>query len=360
MGFLKRSSSNKEDPAPPPPTTEAQVEEGALTDEDSSYGPVPPPPPGTDLVHEKQAEYDLEKQASNTMAASTEDEEEDDDDDEDEDIDMPDKHDPPSQDATLELSADDRDFLANGDGDEDDDQSVEIPPTSIVQRMIDTENEEYMEKESSSGRFCQLGMIIACCLVVLAIVMGVGFGTGAFTKESKNTVAPPTNEDGTTTDPTDGATDGGAEDTTDREIPDMEGDAPAGRQEDLLLYLASISAVPMNLDQAGTAEAAAADWLINQDPLQLGIETLGDQFRLSQRYALLSLWFSDAEVGAWDNIEGWLQAEDECTWFGVTCSEQDIGGETANVVTQLQMVDNNLKPGLPADLVLLEYLTTLK
>lgn len=343
MGFLKnRSSSNKEEPPPPPPPEEL-VEDAALTDEDSSYGPVPPPPPGTDVVQEKQAVYDLEKQSSSNMAAaSTEDEEEEEDDD---DIDMPDKNDPPSQDATMP-----DDFAG---ADEDDDQSVEIPPTGVVQRMIQTEKDEY-EKGSSNSRFCQLGTLVACCLVVLAVVLGAGFGTGAFTKESGNSVAPP--EDGTTT--TDPNSDGG--DTTgDREIPDAEGEMPASRPEDLMLYLASISAVSANLDQDGTAEAAAVEWLTNQDPLRLGTETLSDQFRLSQRFALLSLWFADSE-GAWDNSEGWLQAEDECTWFGVTCSEQDIGGETANVVTQVELVDNNLQLQLPADLVLLEYLSTLK
>lgn len=334
MGFLKKSS--KEDPPPPPPPPQEVDEDEALTDEDSSYGPVPPPPSGTTtLVEDHQAAYDLEKQQlGNGNNVSTDVEEEEDEDDDDDDIGMPDKHDPPSQDGNEILE----EGHTHNDYEDDDDESVEIPPTNVVQRMIETEKEEYLEKESN-GRFCRMGAIIACCLIILATILGVGFGTGAFTKNSASAAEEPAD---------DANTDGG--DVT---------PSGQGRSEDIMLFLAAESTVPSSLEQQGTAEAAAAEWLINQDPLQLGIETADDQARLLQRYALLTLWFADPEK-AWGDSTGWLEAEDECTWFGVTCSQQDVGGQSVNLVTLVDIVDNNVKSTLPSDLALLESLTTLK
>ena len=335
MGFLKKS--NKEDPPPPPPPQEVDDDE-ALTDEDSSYGPVPPPPPGTMLVEDHQAAYDLEKQQlGNGNNISTEDEEDDDDDDDDDDIGMPDKHDPPSHDGNEVLE---EGYNNHDDEDEDDDESVEIPPTSVVQRMIETEKDEYLEKESS-GRFCQMGAIIACCLIILATILGVGFGTGAFTKNSTSAAEEP------------------AEDANNEDRGEVTTAPVQGRQESIMLFLASESTVPSLLEEQGAADAAALEWLINEDPLQLGVDTVDVQVRLLQRYALLTLWFSDPEK-AWTDSTGWLEAEDECTWFGVSCSQQDFGGQAVNVVAQIDMVDNNVKSTLPSDLVLLESLTTLK
>jgi len=355
MGFLKK---NKTEDPPPPPPPQVLDEESALTDEDSadsSYGPVPPPPPG--VVAEKQAQYDLE-QAQAAAQADDDDDDYDDnnnnnnndpEDDEDDVISMPDKNDPPSQDITMDVSGDE---FGGTEQDDEDDQSVEIPPTSIVQRMIEHEKEEYQDKEGGAC-FGRMTAAIACCLVILAIILGAGFGTGAFTKSSSE-APPPADTDGDRNVP-------GAAPTS-----DGSGGNPSGGSggnggagvDDVMLYLASISSVPTQIETEGSAEAAAANFLINEDPLQLGVETLADQFRLSQRYALLTLWFS--ETDGWDNSEGWGVAEDECTWFGVTCESQDIGGETANVVTKIEMPNNDLDAPLPADLALLEYMTTLK
>jgi len=86
---------------------------------------------------------------------------------------------------------------------------------------------------------------------------------------------------------------------------------------------------------------------------------VADQIHLSQRFALLSLYFSDPNK-EWTAADGWLVDADECNWVGVTCTEQTINGETFNAVSRFDMRDNNVAAPLPADFALLESMTTLK
>lgn len=49
---------------------------------------------------------------------------------------------------------------------------------------------------------------------------------------------------------------------------------------------------PNAVDQSQwEAEEYALEWLLNDDPLQLSPDTPYHQFRIQQRYALLTLWF---------------------------------------------------------------------
>jgi hypothetical protein len=103
------------------------------------------------------------------------------------------------------------------------------------------------------------------------------------------------------------------------------------------------------------AEEHALQWLIEKDPLSL---TASNKFRLQQRYALLTLWFKTTRNGlGWYTNTGWLTAEDECTWYNVTCADVDVGaGQLQSVVESIFLQENNLRGDIPADLGLLTKL----
>jgi hypothetical protein len=60
------------------------------------------------------------------------------------------------------------------------------------------------------------------------------------------------------------------------------------------------------------------------------------QFRICQRYALLTLWFQPAFTStSWYDTSGWLVNANECDWAGISCASINLGGTvgTQNVVT---------------------------
>jgi hypothetical protein len=84
------------------------------------------------------------------------------------------------------------------------------------------------------------------------------------------------------------------------------------------------------------------------------------QFRIRQRYALLTLWFQPTFTNTrW--YYRWLLSANECDWQGFSCSSINLGGTvgTQNVVTAFDSnniafwVWNDMKGTIPADLGLL-------
>ena len=352
--------SLRRDQAPPPPAALANGEDGyesMLTDEESSYGPMPPPPPppppSSDIVALKQVAYDeenakiLEKSAKNdppeqpddtqdmTQENEDEDEEEEVEEEETNEIDEPEEVTKEEEHDLRNLPYDDEDGEDDTEipayDDDDDAESVEIPPTSVVQRMIAQESFNH-EKKVVSSALCRVGTIMTCCLLLLAIILGVGLGTGAFTQDS-------------------GSDNGNSMDRDSASDPT--------RAADIQLYLSSISVVPGNIQSTDTAEAKAVSWLIAEDPLSLGIESVEDQFRIGQRYALLAFYFGSSKK--WIDETGWLVLEDECEWHGVTCQEETISSNssTVNAVTALVLPSNAMNTQIPPDFVLLQSLATL-
>ena len=102
-------------------------------------------------------------------------------------------------------------------------------------------------------------------------------------------------------------------------------------------------------------EELALQWVIESDPIEHSTGPLTSQLQLMQRYALATLYFSTAGT-SWTESTGWLsegvEGEDECSWFGIVCNDR-------NRVTSLDLGENNLDGVFPADLALLELLTTL-
>jgi hypothetical protein len=84
------------------------------------------------------------------------------------------------------------------------------------------------------------------------------------------------------------------------------------------------------------------------------------QFRIRQRYALLTLWFQQAFTNtSWTNRNGWLVDGNECdTWYRISCTSINLGGTVGmqNVVTAVELSNNNIQGTIPADLGLLTAL----
>jgi hypothetical protein len=107
---------------------------------------------------------------------------------------------------------------------------------------------------------------------------------------------------------------------------------------------------PSNGTNSITAEEQALQWLIESDPLNLTASS--DKFRLQQRYALAALWFETTSNGdAWNDTKGWLTAEKECNWIGITCNNV-----VGFVVERIDLPNNNITGGIPVDLGLLQNL----
>jgi len=104
---------------------------------------------------------------------------------------------------------------------------------------------------------------------------------------------------------------------------------------------------PAPVDLA-TPEEMALQWLIDDDPLEMSIESSNYLMRLTQRYALATLWYSLKGV-AWLAQTGWLENENECAWHGIGC----VSGKVTTIGEGGAYQENNLSGSIPTDLALL-------
>jgi hypothetical protein len=84
------------------------------------------------------------------------------------------------------------------------------------------------------------------------------------------------------------------------------------------------------------------------------------QFRIRQRYTLLTLWFQQAYPNrTWTNTGGWLVNANECenNWYGIGCASINGTVGLQTVVTRVDLGRNNMKGTISADLGLLTALT---
>jgi hypothetical protein len=221
----------------------------------------------------------------------------------------------------------------------DDDGSVEIPPPA---------NYEELGSFSKGNDSKKYGMLAACLLVIIAIVLGVGFGTGAFTGSDgeSESLSPPTLA---------------PDDTVDGEV--VATPSPDSREGRIRSYILAKSPSGNAFVDPTSPEALALQWMQDEDPLELDPLDFDNHLRLDQRYALMTVWFNSPNN--WFNQTNWLN-EDECTWVGVTCAEANAETrrernlqEGSSIVTKLELEGNNLAGNIPADIAFLKDLQIL-
>ena len=319
---------------------------GAMSDDDS-FGPSPPPPPPDEP-------YPDNLQAG--MVSPDGDKFNDEYDDADRAHDMEKGSDPP-QETTQDLSEGEMD-----DEEYEEDLSVEIPPTKVVQRMIEEDDDD--EKAERGGRTLCMAGIVACCLVVAALVLGIGFGTGKFTKEESTarSFEPPTNVggegsgvDGGADGGADGGLDGGATDGgADPEPPVVFTDPDTLAGLGITDFIPAVSLSDQSIfEDVESPEYLAMNYLVTASEEGDSFDTNlpEDRARLVQMYSLLTLWYSSTD--AWVDETGWVQTPNACEWTGITCDELGV------TVVEIDMNGNGLTGTIPRDLALLSGLRSL-
>jgi hypothetical protein len=117
-------------------------------------------------------------------------------------------------------------------------------------------------------------------------------------------------------------------------------------------------------------EDQAVQWLAHNDPLQLWPNDTSSQWRLLQRYSLLTLYFQQWTVSSSSSSSAmldtqllwrteWYIVSDECTWSGITCAPYPRDGNastTDSKVREILLDSSNLHGTLSADLGLLTEL----
>lgn len=116
-----------------------------------------------------------------------------------------------------------------------------------------------------------------------------------------------------------------------------------------ILNSVTLSDVPIRSNYNITIEERAAQWLVHD----ISRGWSGSLIRLIQRYALATIWFSLNGTTQWRNNTGWVTGVDECTWFGVTCDDNNTA------INQIDLKNNELHGELPTDIGLLNGLIKL-
>lgn len=119
-------------------------------------------------------------------------------------------------------------------------------------------------------------------------------------------------------------------------------------------YLKRVSISTISYPDIVAPADNATAWLIEDDPLQLTADSPSGCFRLQQRYALLTLWFQSAHNQV--ALSQWMEEEDECRWYGMSCGNKEIGvnGDTQDAIKIVALGNTlNLTGQVPPDLVLL-------
>lgn len=279
------------------------------------------------------------------------------------------------------------------------DGSVEIPPTKVVEDMMRREQEAATDKGGKKVVFLSA---ILCVLLSLAIILGAGFGTGTFgTGKNTETAAQADAVTGEAEEYQPNPVPGDApeeiseeDDFEPAERPDsaqvgdadgdggagVEGDGDAGnvgvetpptedttRGQSMRDFLSSVSLEgPEAFADLSSPESLALQWLVLEDQLELDPSKEEDKFQITQRYALVTLWYNSDFT--WANETNWLQGQ-ECGWFGVSCisliAPSEAGfdvsksGEGMQVVTRINLEGNNVQGNIPSDLALLSFVTSL-
>ena len=89
------------------------------------------------------------------------------------------------------------------------------------------------------------------------------------------------------------------------------------REEAFLEILTKVSSAE-DLSDAGTPQGFAYNWLVNTDAIDPCTYPT-----VEQRYALVVI-YNSTNGDDWKDSTGWLTAENECEWFGLTCDSDSL------------------------------------
>lgn len=238
------------------------------------------------------------------------------------------------------------------DFDYEEDQSVEIPPTQVVNRMVNKEN-----RDKNNRRNMVLIAAVCCCIIIGFIILAAGFGSGRFSEEEKSaaTAGGGTSAGGDTSG--DSPTQAPGPSPTIVNVP-TNSDQEEQRTAQVTSFLQSISLDADGFNDQNSVQTQASNFLSSEDNTPFDSENAVDQFRMKQKFALLAgLWYPSWDY--WFEEGNWADDQDECTWFGIVCEEVDIGGgEVAMAVTEIDLRENNLQ-GLSEEIGLLEHVRIL-
>lgn len=326
-----------------------QADDQPISDEDS-YGPPPGPPPPPAEPHPDDDDDHYDTQGLQTREQHPDGDKFTDEYDDPYRTNDADKGSDPPQETTVE-------YTDEEEADFEEDQSIEIPPSQVVPHLMDGDDMEDEKRGGGGGSTLMWAGCVACCLVIAALVLGIGFGTGAFTKEeTSRSVAPPTN-----TDPPSGGGSGqgsagqgsgqgqgtGQEET---EPPIVINDPSGFSGLSLAEFIPAISlAEPEVFEDVKSPEYMAMLYLETNEAETFDTSVAEDRTKLIQMYSLLTLWYSSTD--AWVDETGWIFSENECEWAGVTCEE--------GIVVSIDMNGNGLTGTLPPDIARLDSMRSL-
>ena len=113
--------------------------------------------------------------------------------------------------------------------------------------------------------------------------------------------------------------------------------------------------LPILGNRNATPAELALDWILNEDPLNLTLDNEDEKARLRQRYGLLTFFYS-TNGPSWTINDNWLTEKDECTWYGITCTDagvvQTVGSEGV-LSPENALSSNSLSGTIPDDMALL-------
>jgi hypothetical protein len=98
-----------------------------------------------------------------------------------------------------------------------------------------------------------------------------------------------------------------------------------------------------------TLQKRALDWLADQDPAYLAVDT--DSTMLLERYTAAHFYFA-MNGSNWTDHIGWLSEDPVCLWKGLNCTDQGF-------LARMELDENNVVGRLPSELGLLTNLVNL-
>ncbi len=123
----------------------------------------------------------------------------------------------------------------------------------------------------------------------------------------------------------------------------------------------------IEFDNHATYQSKALAWLEDNPFSPSANKTISDEERLIQRFSLACIHFSTNKVSnvyteaqftgyglqPWNRDDGWLDAEDECTWYAIVCNDEGY-------VIEINLTKNALTGTFPYEVSYLkEYLEVL-